>query len=101
MRLIVKPPIRSYFYPGPLYVSNIERFFPRGAPVGEDAPCGRGVLGGAESRVEQSRVMHPVVEEARSVSEQVTQLRRAIHREPELGLDLPLTQRKVLEALQD
>lgn len=45
--------------------------------------------------------MHPLVDEAHSILEQVTQLRRAIHREPELGLDLPLTQRKVLAALED
>src|SRR5579859_6797518 len=45
--------------------------------------------------------MHPLLSEAHAVFEQVTQLRRSIHREPELGLDLPLTQRKVLDALQD
>jgi hippurate hydrolase len=41
------------------------------------------------------------MDEARAVFDHVTQLRRAIHREPELGLELPLTQAKVLSALQD
>ena len=36
----------------------------------------------------------------RALLDDVAQLRRAIHREPELGLDLPLTQAKVLDALQ-
>ncbi|HEY2595384.1 MAG TPA: M20 family metallopeptidase [Chloroflexota bacterium] len=44
--------------------------------------------------------MHPLLEEAHGLTDQVAHLRRAIHREPELGLDLPLTQAKVLDALQ-
>jgi amidohydrolase len=45
--------------------------------------------------------MQYLLDEARAVFEDVTQLRRAIHREPEIGLDLPRTQTKVLEALRD
>ena len=33
------------------------------------------------------------------MSGEITELRRAIHREPEIGLDLPKTQAKVLAAL--
>ena len=44
--------------------------------------------------------MHELLEQAQRLLDDVTRLRRAIHREPELGLDLPLTQAKVLEALQ-
>ncbi len=89
MRLMRKPPIRSYFYRHPPRMSNTDRFPRRG-------PNRHGVR-----LWNNLELMHPLLEEARSVFEQITQLRRAIHREPELGLDLPLTQRKVLEALQD
>src|ERR1700730_3259580 len=44
--------------------------------------------------------MHELIEEARGLLGDVVQLRRSIHREPELGLDLPLTQAKVLEGLR-
>lgn len=37
--------------------------------------------------------------EAVAIGAELTQLRRAIHAEPEIGLDLPRTQRKVLDAL--
>jgi len=40
-----------------------------------------------------------VRDEAMAISDQLTELRRAIHREPEVGLDLPRTQEKVLAAL--
>jgi amidohydrolase len=43
---------------------------------------------------------HQLVDEARALLDDVVQLRRSIHREPELGLDLPLTQQKVLDALK-
>jgi amidohydrolase len=43
--------------------------------------------------------MHELLEQARGVIADVTELRRSIHREPEIGLDLPLTQTKVLNAL--
>jgi hippurate hydrolase len=43
--------------------------------------------------------MHILLEEARAQFTRVVQLRRSIHREPELGLDVPLTQAKVLAAL--
>ena len=38
-------------------------------------------------------------EDAVAISAEVTELRRAIHADPELGLELPRTQRKVLDAL--
>ena len=41
----------------------------------------------------------PVRDEAASLAGEITELRHAIHREPEIGLDLPKTQRKVLDAL--
>ncbi len=40
-----------------------------------------------------------VLEEAAAISAEVAELRHAIHREPEIGLDLPATRRKVLAAL--
>ncbi len=39
--------------------------------------------------------------EARELLPDAVQLRRRIHREPELGLELPLTQAKILDALAD
>ncbi|WP_214412166.1 M20 metallopeptidase family protein [Sphaerisporangium fuscum] len=39
-------------------------------------------------------------EAARDISEELVRLRHALHREPELGLDLPRTQEKVLTALE-
>jgi amidohydrolase len=44
--------------------------------------------------------MHSLLDEARAQLPSVVELRRSIHREPELGLDLPLTQAKVLAALE-
>jgi amidohydrolase len=38
-------------------------------------------------------------DDAKSISAELSGLRRSIHAEPEIGLDLPLTQRKVLDAL--
>jgi amidohydrolase len=38
-------------------------------------------------------------DDAESISAELAELRRSIHAEPEIGLDLPLTQRKVLDAL--
>jgi amidohydrolase len=40
-----------------------------------------------------------IYDEAVAISGELTELRRAIHAEPEIGLDLPRTQRKVLDAL--
>jgi amidohydrolase len=40
-----------------------------------------------------------VHDDAVAIAAEVTKLRRAIHAEPEIGLDLPRTQRKVLDAL--
>ena len=39
-------------------------------------------------------------EDAAAIAGQLAELRHAIHREPEIGLDLPLTQEKVLSALE-
>jgi amidohydrolase len=41
----------------------------------------------------------PVRDEAEQIAAGIAQLRHAIHREPEIGLDLPRTQQKVLGAL--
>ena len=40
-----------------------------------------------------------VTEEATAIAGELTHLRRAIHAEPEIGLDLPLTQQKIVAAL--
>jgi hippurate hydrolase len=40
-----------------------------------------------------------VRDEAAAIAGEIAGLRQAIHREPEIGLDLPKTQRKVLDAL--
>lgn len=39
-------------------------------------------------------------EDAEAITEQLVRLRRDIHKEPELGLDNPKTQRKILDALE-
>jgi amidohydrolase len=41
-----------------------------------------------------------ILDDAAAISSEVTELRHRIHAEPEIGLDLPKTQRKVLEALE-
>jgi amidohydrolase len=41
-----------------------------------------------------------IVDDARAVHDDLVQLRRRLHREPEVGLQLPRTQERVLEALQ-
>ena len=41
----------------------------------------------------------PVRDDAAKIAAQIAELRQAIHREPEIGLDLPKTQQKVLKAL--
>ena len=43
--------------------------------------------------------MAEVRDDAVAISGDLAELRRAIHREPEIGLDLPRTQEKVLAAL--
>jgi len=40
-----------------------------------------------------------LLQDARGIADRITALRRAIHAEPELGLSLPLTTRKVKDAL--
>jgi hypothetical protein len=44
--------------------------------------------------------VHTLVGEAEALRAEVVDLRRAIHREPELGLELPRTQARVLAALR-
>ncbi len=41
----------------------------------------------------------PLPEEAAKIAGEIAELRHSIHREPEIGLDLPKTQAKVLAAL--
>ena len=41
----------------------------------------------------------PLRNEAEKIAAEIAELRHAIHREPEIGLDLPKTQRRVLDAL--
>lgn len=43
--------------------------------------------------------MPSILEDARAIQDDLVALRRSLHREPEIGLDLPLTQAKVLAAL--
>jgi hippurate hydrolase len=45
--------------------------------------------------------VHELLSQARALLPQTVALRRAIHHQPEIGLDLPLTQAKVLESLRD
>ena len=40
-----------------------------------------------------------ILEEARGVADEAVELRRRIHRQPELGLQLPKTQAAVLEGI--
>jgi amidohydrolase len=40
-----------------------------------------------------------ILDDAAAISTEIAELRHSIHREPEIGLDLPKTQRKVLAAL--
>ncbi len=44
--------------------------------------------------------MTRVRDDAVAIAPELTRLRRALHAEPEIGLDLPRTQRKVLDALE-
>ncbi len=41
-----------------------------------------------------------ILDDATAISGEIAELRHAIHAEPEIGLDLPKTQRKVLDALE-
>jgi hippurate hydrolase len=50
-------------------------------------------------RRRESRVLAKVHNDAVAISGELVALRRAIHREPEIGLELPRTQEKVLAAL--
>jgi len=40
-----------------------------------------------------------LTDEARALAAELSELRHALHREPEIGLELPRTQAKVLAAL--
>jgi amidohydrolase len=44
--------------------------------------------------------MGSVLDDAKALADETTELRHAIHREPEIGLQLPKTQQKVLAALE-
>jgi hippurate hydrolase len=46
-------------------------------------------------------MMAGISDDAAAISHEIAELRRAIHIEPEIGLDLPRTQHKVLSALAD
>src|SRR5215813_13709549 len=41
-----------------------------------------------------------ILADAAAISGEIAELRHSIHAEPEIGLDLPRTQRKVLDALE-
>src|SRR5258708_33754729 len=45
------------------------------------------------------RMAAGILEDAAAISNEIAELRHAIHAEPEIGLDLPKTQHKVLSAL--
>src|SRR6266446_6699550 len=45
------------------------------------------------------RMAAGILEDAAAISGEIAELRHAIHAEPEIGLDLPKTQHKVLSAL--
>ena len=45
--------------------------------------------------------MKPFLEAAEAIQSELVQLRHKLHREPEIGLDLPKTQAKILSALAD
>lgn len=42
-----------------------------------------------------------LLDDATGMSDELTRLRRELHREPEIGLQLPRTQERVLTALED
>src|SRR2546422_11307619 len=51
-------------------------------------------------RLNQRRGLHvPIAADAREMQEDLALLRHELHREPEIGLELPRTQEKVLKAL--
>jgi amidohydrolase len=52
-----------------------------------------------QAAADRSRTVPGVHDDAVAIATELTRLRRAIHAEPEIGLDLPRTQRKVLDAL--
>jgi hypothetical protein len=62
-----------------------------GSTITSSTPAGSASLSGVMD----------LLAEARQVLPEIIDLRRAIHRQPELGLDLHLTQAKVVHALRD
>jgi amidohydrolase len=53
-----------------------------------------------EQSVTDGEAAMTIVDDAKAVQDDLVQLRRELHREPEVGLRLPRTQERVLEALQ-
>src|SRR3954469_9026991 len=53
----------------------------------------------ADSAHDRDRVM-TVADDARAMQDELVQLRRTLHQEPEIGLQLPRTQERVLAALE-
>src|ERR1700722_4384317 len=56
-------------------------------------------IGSGRDQPDFREVPVPVRDEAAAIAGDIAELRHAIHREPEIGLDLPKTQAKVLDAL--
>src|SRR5438034_5005747 len=81
--LMTRPPPRSTLFP---YTTLFRSADPR-------APGGVG-------RQHRKRLTMAVRDDAEAIAPELVRLRRAIHREPEIGLHLPGTQRKVLAALE-
>lgn len=60
------------------------------------SPCGKHVLaGGRAPRYHLHMLTESLLDEARAIADRIVALRRAIHAEPELGLDTPRTRDKV------
>ena len=50
--------------------------------------------------MQQTSIAHPYLDAARKILPEVIALRRRLHRVPEVGLELPLTQALVLDAVR-
>src|SRR5579859_8149508 len=74
------------------------RSWPRRPPPALTACCD--ILGADGRDLREERYM-AATQEAMAIAGSIAELRHAIHAEPEVGLQLPLTQRKILAALAD